>query len=346
MTAVRLTGISKSYGPAGRQGTPVLSDVDLQIEKGELVGLLGSSGSGKSTLLKILAGLDNPGAGSISIGSRVVADVGKGILLPPEKRRLGMVFQSYALWPHMTVEQNVAFPIRRLKLSRSEKAAKVSAALERVNLEGLGGRYPHELSGGQQQRVGIARATVSTPEVLLFDEPLSNLDASLRRRLMWQIRAVHEALGCASLYVSHDISELEAICDRIAVLDRGHIVANAAPEEILFSPPGPQVAHLAGFDLVLDEKTGHFFAPSEYQEAHGTAVRSKGIMPRELLSAGEAVGEGIVRSISRPNAFHGLTVELPGGRSVVARVPAQVGLGYQVGDRVEIAVAHHDTVNF
>ncbi len=207
------------------------------MAKGEFVSLLGVSGSGKTTLLRCLAGLETPddSSGEVRVGARVFS--GGGAWVPPEARGLGMVFQNYAVWPHMTVAENVAFPLRIRRLADAEVRKEVARVLELVRLGALSSRYPHELSGGQQQRVALARALAMSPEVLLLDEPLSNLDALLREELGAEIRRVQQLLKLTTILVTHDQKEALSLSDRIVLLDQGRIEAMGSPEELYARPP-------------------------------------------------------------------------------------------------------------
>lgn len=218
LTGIRLDGVSFAFG-----ATTVLDNIALHIEPGSIVALLGPSGCGKSTLLRLLAGLSVPAQGSIHFGDRLVAKPGWG--LPPEQRDIGMVFQDYALWPHMTAAQNVAFPLRMRKVPRDEHERRVKEALAMVGLADFGGRKPSGLSGGQQQRVALARAIVAEPRVLLFDEPLSNLDSELRESLCVEMSRLLRQLGITAVYVTHDRREAELLADRIVHLSAGSIAA-------------------------------------------------------------------------------------------------------------------------
>ncbi|PIJ51134.1 ABC transporter substrate-binding protein [Erwinia sp. OLTSP20] len=204
-------------------GNKVLNALSLTIEPGEVVALLGPSGCGKSTLLKLLAGLLQPQCGEIFFGDRLVASAGG--MLPPEQRDLGMVFQDYALWPHMTVAQNVDFPLRMRKIPSSQRQQRVQTALSRVGLANMAKRKPSDLSGGQQQRVALARAIVAGPRTLLFDEPLSNLDSTLREELCHEIAVLLRQLGATAVYVTHDRHEAGLLADRIVQLSSGQVTA-------------------------------------------------------------------------------------------------------------------------
>ncbi|MNB60108.1 Spermidine/putrescine import ATP-binding protein PotA [compost metagenome] len=216
---ITLNGVSYAFG-----ANTVLNHIDLHIDAGSVVALLGPSGCGKSTLLRLLAGLTQPAAGEIFFGGRQVARAGWS--LAPEARDIGMVFQDYALWPHMTVAQNVAFPLKMRNLPRRECEDRVSQALSRVGLRDFAERKPAGLSGGQQQRVALARAIVAEPRVLLFDEPLSNLDSELRESLCLEMAALLRQLGTTAVYVTHDRREAEILADRIVHLSAGSVAAD------------------------------------------------------------------------------------------------------------------------
>ncbi|MDY7231472.1 ABC transporter ATP-binding protein [Hyalangium rubrum] len=239
MAAIALQDLVKSYGT-----TPVVRGLSLEVREGELVSLLGPSGCGKTTTLRMLAGLEHPDAGVIRIGGETVA--GPGIRIPPERRGLGMVFQSYAVWPNRSVEANVAYPLTLRRLPKAEIATRVREALRWVRLEALAARMPHELSGGQLQRVALARALVSSPRVLLLDEPLSNLDAALREELRAEIATLRARLGTTMIFVTHDQAEALALSDRIAVMNRGVIEQVDAPERLYHEPATPFVAGFVG----------------------------------------------------------------------------------------------------
>ena len=244
---IRIRNLRKAYvtenGPVEAVG-----GIDLEISEGQFCVLLGPSGCGKTTTLRCVAGLERPDSGQIAIGKTLVTDTDRGIFFPSEKRDFGMVFQSYAIWPHMTVFQNVAFPLtdgwRRVK--KSEMAERVERALRLVQLEGLEQRSATQLSGGQQQRVALARAIVTEPCVLLMDEPLSNLDARLREEMRTEIRKLTQEVGVTTLYVTHDQSEALTLGDRVCVMNRGEILQVGSPEEIYQRPVNLFVAQFVG----------------------------------------------------------------------------------------------------
>lgn len=215
---------------------PVLKGVSMQLKRGEVVSLLGPSGSGKTTLLRAVAGLEKPTQGSIIIGSNKVYDGTARSEIPAEERNLGLVFQSYALWPHKTVFENVAYPLKLRKVSTVEITQRVQGVLDQLGLGHLGKRHPHQLSGGQQQRVAIGRALVYNPPVILLDEPLSNLDAKLREEARVFLRELIIKLGLSALMVTHDQNEAMAISDRILLLNNGKIEQQGTPQEMYGSP--------------------------------------------------------------------------------------------------------------
>lgn len=213
-----------------------LDDIALTIRAGEFVALLGPSGCGKTTLLRIVAGLEAPSGGMISFNGAIVADAAQGRFLPAEQRNIGMVFQDYALWPHMRIRENVGFPLRARGVPKDRHARMIQTALDRVGLLHLADRFPGQLSGGQQQRVALARATVDEPKLLLFDEPLSNLDAALRESLGRQISELVRSLGATAIYVTHDQAEALSLADRVVVMRDGRIVQQGPPQDLYRKP--------------------------------------------------------------------------------------------------------------
>jgi len=223
-----------------------VSGIDLTVPKGQFVSLLGASGCGKTTTLRCLAGIDTPTGGDIWIGGEAVWSLRHKINLPPERRNIGLVFQSYALWPHMTAQENVMYPLRARKIRQREARQRAQQMLELVGLGRLADRTPDRLSGGQQQRVALARAMVYRPKLLLFDEPLSNLDAELRETVRQDIRRTQQELGITALYVTHDRTEAMALSDRLVVMQEGRFVQAGSPRELLTEPASPFVASLLG----------------------------------------------------------------------------------------------------
>jgi iron(III) transport system ATP-binding protein len=244
---ISIRDLSMTYRTA-EGAHPAVRGVSLEIEPGAFYTLLGPSGCGKTTMLRCVAGLEHPDAGEIAIGGETVFSAARGIWVPPHLRNIGMVFQSYAIWPHMTVFENVAFPLRhkRPRLKRAEIGERVRKALLLVHLDGLEERPAPYLSGGQQQRLALARALVGEPRVLLLDEPLSNLDAKLREEMRLEIRQVVDRLGVTTLFVTHEQIEALTMSDVMAVMRDGVIVQEGAPAEIYARPNGPFVADFIG----------------------------------------------------------------------------------------------------
>ncbi|UNK47115.1 ABC transporter ATP-binding protein [Arthrobacter sulfonylureivorans] len=245
---IEVAGVSKSF----TNGIPVLRDVSLSIRPGELICFLGPSGCGKTTLLRTIAGLDVPDAGKIVVGKQLVVDRESRIMVPPEKRGLGMVFQHYALWPHMTIEQNIAYPLKERGVRGEDRRQRVKDLAEFVGVDATLSRSPAQLSGGQQQRVALARALASEPTALLLDEPLSNLDAALRVRLRRELRALHNRMGLTTILVTHDQEEAAVMADRIAMLHEGVISEIGTPDEVLERPQVRSTAEFVGFENFLD----------------------------------------------------------------------------------------------
>ena len=241
MPELFLENVNKRYGKVH-----AVKNVNIKVEDGKIMSLLGPSGCGKTTTLRIIAGLTSPDEGRIILGGKDITN------LPPEKRNMGMVFQNYAVWPHMTVYENVAFPLRGRRLSDIEIDKRVKEALELVKMYELRDRYPHQLSGGQQQRVALARAIAVYPEVILLDEPLSNLDARLREEMRVEIRELQKKLKFTAVYVTHDQIEAFTISDKIAVMSEGKIIQVGAPKELYYNPANEFVANFLGKVNIMD----------------------------------------------------------------------------------------------
>jgi ABC-type Fe3+/spermidine/putrescine transport system ATPase subunit len=238
---IAVDNLTKRFGSLA-----AVSEVSLSIEEGEMFTLLGPSGCGKTTLLRLLAGFYAPDAGEIRFGDRVVNDV------PPHERGIGMVFQNYALWPHMTVSENVSYGLKLRKVTSSDMTARVQGVLAKVGLTGLGDRYPGQLSGGQQQRVALARALVLNPQMLLLDEPLSNLDAKIRVQVRAEIRKLQKELGITAVYVTHDQEEALAMSDRIAVFNLGKTCQVGPPKALYERPTTRFVADFIGINNLIE----------------------------------------------------------------------------------------------
>ena len=244
MASVELRRLTKFYG-----STKVVDGVSLKIEPGKLVCLLGPSGCGKTTTLRLIAGFVEPSDGEILVGDKMLSSARHTV--PPEKRGMSMIFQSYALWPHMTVADNIVYGLKLRKIDRATIEQKLKAILATTQLGQYADRYPGELSGGQQQRVALARALIVEPETLLLDEPLSNLDANLREEMRYEVRRLHDVFQCTTVYVTHDQSEAMTTADVIAVMNGGRIEQAASPEEIYDRPRSEFVARFIGMSNVI-----------------------------------------------------------------------------------------------
>jgi iron(III) transport system ATP-binding protein len=286
MPDLTLTGVAKSFGD-----NTVLHDLDLHVRDGEFFTLLGPSGCGKSTTLWSIAGLHSPDRGRIAFGDRVVFDGGR-VDVPPERRNCGVVFQSYAVWPHLTVAGNVGYPLKLRKVSRRDRAARVLEVLELVELGNLAERYPHELSGGQQQRVALARALAHPPDLLLLDEPFSNLDAKLRERARDWLRTLQQRVGVTTVFVTHDQDEALSMSDRIVVMDGGRVRQIGTPQEVYEQPADPFVADFVGTANLL---TG-VASPGP---GDTSSVCLDGVA-QPLRVDGRVAGTGPVRLVVRP----------------------------------------------
>lgn len=249
MAQIKIDSIVKKFGDV-----TAVNSFSVDIKDGEFVSILGPSGCGKTTMLRMIAGFEKATSGKIYIGDNLVSSSENNTFLPPEKRDIGMVFQSYAVWPHMTVFENVAYPLKIKKYSKEDIKARVEEVLEMVHLEAYSTRYPHQLSGGQQQRVALGRAMVGKPALLLLDEPLSNLDAKLRESMRFEIKALQESTGVTVVYVTHDQAEAMAMSDRIVVMHAGVIQQIDRPIEIYENPANNIVADFIGLVNFIDAK--------------------------------------------------------------------------------------------
>ena len=322
---IKISGLTKRYGQK-----IAVKEVDLVVEPGQFVVLLGPSGSGKSTLLRCLAGIERPTTGTIHFDELNVN--GPGCHLPPERRNLAMVFQDYALWPHLNAEQNVAFALERNGISSNQRKLKARAMLEQVGLGALSKSYPSQLSGGEQQRVGLARALVADPGVLLFDEPLSNLDADRREKLRVDIGAMVRHHGASAVYITHDQAEAFALADVIGVLNSGQLVQVGTPEEIYQSPADAFVARFTG---LAGELSGSVVALQSGQNNDLVTVEVNGSLlfcnpiGKRVLSAGEKV-----QVLVRPSAVR--FVEM--GNDVSGREYSHDGFSPGYFSKIEVTV--------
>ena len=247
MSRIQVTNLTKRFG-----SSTIVDDLELTIEEGEFVVLLGPSGCGKTTTLRCLAGLETPEGGTIGFGDKVVHDAARRVSVPTHKRNIGMIFQSYALWPHMTVRDNIAYPLKVRRQKDALRSGAVEKAAGMVDCEQLLDRYPSQLSGGQQQRVAVARGLVSEPDLVLFDEPLSNLDARLRDQVRTQIHQLHQRLGFSAVFVTHDQSEAFALGDRLAIMKSGRLEQVDTPQRVFDEPSSDYVAQFIGMANRLD----------------------------------------------------------------------------------------------
>jgi len=340
---IQISGLTKKYADLY-----ALNNVDLDIESGEFLTLLGPSGSGKTTLLMAIAGFNRPDGGSIRFADQEM------ILEPPHRREVGMVFQSYALFPHMTVAENIAFPLKLRKVPVDERARRVEEALHTVQLDGLGERNIDQLSGGQRQRVALARAFVFRPRILLMDEPLSALDKKLRERMQIELKQLHRQLGVTTVYVTHDQREALTMSDRIAVINHGKLVQVDTPENIYNAPANAFVADFIGESTVLpltqqaDDQlyfADQLIASAPTQHAEGTQQWSLVVRPERLLILdnnlsganvnGKAFDGIVLNGTIRESVFQGESAFL-----IVALVADQTALAAadQADRAVDVAV--------
>lgn len=334
-TGIRIENLHLSFGQ-----TEVLAGIDMEIQPGEFFAFLGPSGSGKSTLLRAIAGFGPTPRGRILIGDRDVAD------LPPWKRNVGMVFQSYALWPHMSVRQNVAFGPEERRLPRREIGPKVEAALELVGLLHLADRMPSQLSGGQQQRVALARTIAVEPQVLLLDEPLSNLDAALRVQMRRELLALQRKLGLTTIFVTHDQEEANTTSDRMAVLDGGVIQQIGTPQELYDTPANAFVAGFLGTANILEgrcdgmrfiTKAGHVIPVANPMNKAGRIV----LRPQNITLQASAA-DGALRGSVSHREFLGsqirYLVDTADGQIIVDTLHSSGSRPFDVGAVVGLAI--------
>ncbi|GAA6202537.1 ABC transporter ATP-binding protein [Aquicoccus sp. SU-CL01552] len=303
MADIDLTSVAKSFA-----GAPALKDVTTRFEDGEFIALLGPSGCGKTTLLRLLAGFDAPSRGRLRIGKREMANAETGVNLPPEERNIGFVFQSYALWPHMSVRRNVSYPLDIRGFSKAEITRQVDAALASTGLGKYADRMPSDLSGGQRQRVALARCLVSDPCAVLLDEPLANLDVALRASMQGVFIDFHKRTGATMIYVTHDQAEAMAMADRIAVMDQGRIQQFDTPQTLYERPKNRFVAEFVGRGTVV---------PVQSVEMTGDAMAAR-VLGARIAVQSEARKASVSHVCLRPE---NLTIAETGDlRSKVARV--------------------------
>ena len=345
--SVELLGVGKSYGPVW-----ALRGVSLRVEPGEFFTLLGPSGCGKTTALRLVAGFLDPDEGEIRIGDAAV----KGV--PPWRRDLGLVFQNYALWPHLSVFDHVAFGLRERRVPRGERLARVREALRLVNLEGYEDRRPSQLSGGQQQRVALARTLVLRPRALLLDEPLSNLDATLRAQMRVELRRLHRELGITTVFVTHDQAEAMALSTRVAVFDRGAVIQVGTPAEVYRRPRTRFVAEFLGAANLLSGRIdggrvnvggGLSLAAADLGSRDGAPV-SCVVRPEAIQRVADdaavpnRLGATVVSAVYL-GGRHECELLLDAGLSVRAELAAHGGAeAPKPGDRLTVAVAPEDVI--
>jgi len=316
MSFLRIQSLYKTF-----DRVVAVNRIDLDINEGEFFTLLGSSGCGKTTTLRMVGGLEKPDGGAIYLGDRCLVSAQKNVFIKPEKRDMGMVFQSYALWPHMTVFENVAYPLKLRGASRSEMRTKVADILALVGLEGLEDRPTPALSGGQQQRVALARALVFSPRVLLLDEPLSNLDAQLREEMRRELKSLQQRVRVTVMFVTHDQIEALSLSDRIAIMKFGELEQVGTPEEVYYKPATPFVRDFLGKTFLLAGKVGAVSDRHVHVEVQGIGASSLILERNHVISSANGfptVGQAAMvairpekislsdsRSVGHPNVVQG-----------------------------------------
>lgn len=339
MSSVTIQNVTKCFGPA-----VVLENFDATFADGEFVTLLGPSGCGKTTMLRIIAGFEKPTSGNVLFDERVVSS--DKVFIPPEKRDIGMVFQSYAVWPHMTVFDNVAYPLQIKKVDKATIRQKVDRVLEIVHLAQYRDRIPSQLSGGQQQRVALARALVAEPALLLLDEPLSNLDAKLRESMRFEIKDIQKQFGITVVYVTHDQTEAMAMSDRIVVINKGVIQQIGSPKTIYNEPANPFIADFVGKIEFLEGevKDGCILLDGCEQklpydgELTGRVI--VGIRPEHVKYAesGKGTLKGVVKSHFYLGDVDDCRIDLGGGKELRIIADPYESLGVAAGNTVELEV--------
>ena len=314
MSYIKIDEVVKDYG-----SFVALQGVSLDVQEGEFVSLLGPSGCGKTSLLRSIAGLEDIQGGSITVSERLLSR--EGYTVPPERRNVGLIFQSYALWPHMTVFKNIAYGLKLHKWDKNRIADRVREVLSVVGLEGLDDRLPAQLSGGQMQRVAVARSIAATPSVLLFDEPLSNLDAKLRETMRFELRRIQKSVGTTAVYVTHDQAEAMVISDRIVLMNRGQIVQQGTARDLYETPESEFAAKFVGFSNLIPAAVDTLNSASAFSTYRIEGAGSARVPGR--TRPGIASGEAVMLSV-RPECIR---IERPGNRgpsdSAVA-LPAKI----------------------
>jgi len=298
MPTIHLTNLSKTYPGSD---VPAVNNINLTVKDGEFMCLLGPSGCGKTTILRMIAGIEHASGGEISIGDKVVDSIARGTYVPPEKRGIGLVFQSYALWPHMTVEQNVDFGLRLQKVPTKARIARCQDVMEKLRIADYAKRYPAQLSGGQQQRVALARMLAVNPGVLLLDEPLSNLDATLRLEMRAELRRLHETFGTTIVFVSHDQWEAMTLATTIAVMSAGQMQQVGTPDEIYATPANRFVAEFIGTPrlnmIPLHQPCSELAQHLQRRFTLHDQTQLCGIRPEEIVLSAESCSNAVPMTI-------------------------------------------------
>ncbi|WP_236794422.1 ABC transporter ATP-binding protein [Amycolatopsis sp. GM8] len=358
MSDLKVKDLRKVFGR--RAGVVAIDDVSLEVPQAEMLVLVGPSGCGKSTTLRCLAGLENPNAGVIEFGDQTIFDAQRKIAVPIHRRDIGLVFQNYALWPHLSGWNNIAFPLKSRWISRAERRRRVGAIAEVVDLDrALLDKRPGQLSGGQQQRVALARALVAEPKIVMFDEPLSNLDAALREQLRSEIRRLHEEIRFTGVYVTHDLAEAMAVGDRVAAMTDGAIVQLGRPDELFTTPATSRIARMMGYRrvCVITREDGRWSgtdcdfsgpAPDGPATAYELLARHDRITVARAGAADSSdhvhrVRGGVVAGVGYLGSEQELNVDFK-GRDV--RLVLPLDRTFAPGDRVDLTVRVTDTRTF
>lgn len=344
---LRIDDLHKHFHLAGEKRVTAVDGISLSVNRGEFLVLLGPSGCGKTTLLRCVAGLDQPDSGKIAISGRPVYDSSSALNLAPERRYVSMIFQTYALWPHMTAAQNVAYPLKTRGVKRDEVRERVEKVLELVDVSEQANRYPNQISGGQQQRVALARALVSESDLILFDEPLSNIDAKVREQLREEMLEMQRTIGFTALYVTHDQSEAMHLAHRIAVLDSGHIAQLDTGRTIYTRPANRYVARFIGR---TNETSGEVLTVAEGKASVSTPFgEGVAVVSGDDVAVGESVvitwrpENARVDRLTEMDAASSASIVLEGDVTARVFVGLNVELLVSVGDQTLLALAPADS---
>jgi len=356
---LRVSGLRRAFGK--QADIVAVDDVSFDVDPGEMLVLVGPSGCGKTTTLRCIAGLEAPDAGVIRFGDRTIFDADRKVMVPIHRRDIGLVFQNYALWPHLSGWENIAFPLRSRRVGREERQQKLKAIAEVVDLDPrLLVKRPAQLSGGQQQRVALARALVAEPAVVLFDEPLSNLDAALREQLRSELRRLHEQIGFTGVYVTHDLSEAMLLGDRVAAMADGAIEQIGRPSDLFENPRTSRIARMMGYRRLgtATARDGRWESadcivrgpvPGKVQQgaAYEIMARADTITPRTAggsSSGGEvSIGGGTIAGIGYLGAEQELIIDFQGRR---LRLVTPQGQTFTPGDDIELAIPTSDVRSY